>query len=254
MAQGGITSQPLDVVLGDCLDVLAHYPDHCCDALVTDPPFAMAGGLSNGRSSEVDGQCFLFWWRAVCKELLRILKPDGEGFIWCDWHTAALMAQGFMPKTQTSDVWRVAQMLHHYREMPGRGSPFRNSVDMIAYVRGPKSKGARIANTTHNFLSKYWYYGKHDHHPAEKDPKLCMQLLDWCTDAGALVLDPVYRRGEYRHRLCSCTQRRFLGIEKDETSLPDGRGPDSPSVYLLPVAGCHAHAGSLFATLHRNHS
>ena len=245
-----LTDQAFEVIQGDCLEVLSQYPDHCFDALITDPPFAMAGGLSNGRSSEVDGQFFLFWWRAVCTQLARVLKPTGEGFIWCDWRTAALLAQGFMPKTQTSDVWQVTQMIHHYREMPGQGSPFRNSVDMIAYVRGPKSKGTRIANTTHNFLSKYWYYGKHDHHPAEKDPELCLQLLEWCAEPGALVLDP-FTGGGTTGIACARTQRRFLGIERDETfyRTAEARIRQAYSCYpsrgttAMPVASLPLFAG-----------
>lgn len=203
------------VVLGDCLDVLAQYPDNSFDALITDPPFALAGGISNGLSSHVDGQYFLFWWRAICAQLARVLKPQGEGFIWCDWRSAALIAEGFQAKTQTYDVWRVSQIVHHYREMPGQGNPFRNSVDMIAYVRGPKSSGARILKTTHNFVSKYWYYGKHDHHPAEKDPEICMQLLQWCSDEGALVLDP-FMGGGSTAIACARTGRGFFGIERDD--------------------------------------
>lgn len=207
-------AQPFSLVCGDCLELLEQYPDYSIDALITDPPFAMAGGISNGSSSQVDSQFFLFWWRAVCQQLTRVLKPTGEGFIWCDWRTAFLLAQGFAPKKQTYAAWQVTQMIHHYREMPGQGTPFRNSVDLIAYVRGPKSKGQRITNTTHNFISKYWYYGKHNNHPAEKDPKLCEQLLTWCSDVDDLVLDPFMGSGTVGEA-CAIQHRRFLGIERD---------------------------------------
>lgn len=42
----------------DCLDVLREMPNGCADALVTDPPFAFAGGLSNGITSVADDQFF----------------------------------------------------------------------------------------------------------------------------------------------------------------------------------------------------
>lgn len=201
--------------LGDCLESLRALPDSSIDALITDPPFAMAGGISNGRSSMADTQFFVFWWRAVCDQLNRVLKPDGEGFIWCDWRTAAIVSDGFAPKHQTYDVWRVAQMLYHYREMPGMGQPFRSSVDMIAYVRGPKSKATRIPNTTHNLLSKYWYYGKHEHHPAEKDPEMCAQLTLWCSEPGDTILDPFSGSAAVGVG-CAMTGRSYLGMEIDE--------------------------------------
>lgn len=42
---GGIT-----IYHGDCLEVMDSIAERF-DAFVTDPPFAFAGGLSNGRSS-----------------------------------------------------------------------------------------------------------------------------------------------------------------------------------------------------------
>jgi len=200
---------------GNCLDVMKAIPEDSIDAIITDPPFAFAGGISNGTSSQVSSQFFDFWWREVCIELQRILKPEGEGFIWCDWKTAASIAEGFKPKTQTYNHWRVSQMLYHYREMPGQGKPFRSSVDMIAYVRGPKSKGSRIPNTTHNFVSKYWYYGKHKFHPAEKDPEMVCKLLEWCSDEGDVVLDPFCGSGTVAIA-CRQTGRHYVCIELDQ--------------------------------------
>ena len=200
--------------LGDCLEVMRGFPDKSVDAVITDPPFAFAGGLSNGRSSIADDQFFLYWWKDICRELDRILKPEGAGFIWCDWRTAAIIAKGFN-LGQTYN-WKVSQVVYHYREMPGQGQPFRSSVDMIAYCRGEKCKNTRIPNTTHNMISKYWYYGKHDNHPAEKDPEICKQLIGWCSDEGDTILDPFMGSGT-TGVACVQTGRNFIGIEIDPT-------------------------------------
>lgn len=109
---------------------------------------------------------------------------------------------------------RVAQMLYHFREMPGMGQPFRSSVDQIAYLRGPRATGARIANTTLNWVSKYWYYGKHEFHPSEKDPELTAALIEWSSDGDATILDPFMGSG-MTGVACIQTGRRFIGIEKE---------------------------------------
>lgn len=202
----------VDLRLGDCLEVMRDMPSGSVDAVVTDPPFAFAGGLSNGRSSIADDQFFLYWWKDICRELDRILIQDGSGFIWCDWRTAAIIAKGFN-LGQTYN-WKVSQMIYHYREMPGQGQPFRSSVDMIAYCRGEKNKGARIPNTTHNWISKYWYYGKHANHPAEKDPAIAVQLIEWCSDKEMTVIDPFMGSGT-TGVACVQTGRNFIGIEID---------------------------------------
>jgi DNA modification methylase len=201
------------IACGDCLEFMKDISTSSVNAIITDPTFAFVGGLSNGSSSQTDSQFFAYWWKDVCKEMNRVLKPDGEGFIWCDWKTAAILADGFKPTRQDYGIIRVAQMLYHYREMPGQGKPFRSSVDMIAYIRGSKSGGHRIPNTTHNHISKYWYYGKHKNHPAEKDPELCEQLLAWCSDVGDIVLDPFCGSGTVPIA-CVKTGRHFIGIER----------------------------------------
>ena len=197
---------------GDCLEILDALPIRC-DGFVTDPPFAFAGGLSNGRSSQVDDQFFKHWWGSVCGKVTAACGEKGSGFIWCDWRTASAFANGFRPKEQTYDFWRISQMIHHYREMPGQGTPFRNSVDMIAYCRGPKHKDPPIPKTTHNFISDYWYYGKHKNHPAEKSPKIASQLIEWT--GGGIVLDPFMGSGTTLVAAQSLN-KKAVGIEIEE--------------------------------------
>lgn len=198
---------------GDCLEVMPALSTRC-GALITDPPFAFTGGISNGRSSEISDQFFVHWWRSVCECVTALCGEDGCGFIWCDWKTAHAIAAGFTPRKQTYDYWRLAQMLFHYREMPGQGQPFRSSVDMIGYVRGPKHKDPPIANTTHNFISEYWYYGKHDYHPAEKSPSIAEKLVAWSGGDG-VVLDPFAGSGT---SLVAAKRsgRKSVGIEIEE--------------------------------------
>jgi len=198
------------IICGDALKELAKFKDHSIDAIITDPPFALSGGSCYGRSSEVSNQFWFYWWKDICKELNRVMDPHGEGFVWCDWETASLMAQGFCYKQQYG--LRASQVIYHYREMPGQGNPFRNSVDMILYIRGSKSKAHRIPNTTQNWISKYWYYGKHEYHPSEKSVDITRQLIRWCSDEGMLILDPFCGSGTTLIA-CELEHRRSIGID-----------------------------------------
>jgi adenine-specific DNA-methyltransferase len=183
------------------------------DAIVTDPPFAFTGGMSNGMGSTADDQFFSHWWRDVCAEICRVLKPTTEGFIWCDWRTAPTFANGFVSRSASkASGFRISQMLYHYRENMGMGTPFRSSVDMIAYLRGPKSKAPRIPNTTLNQISGRWNYGRHKHHPAEKSVDIARQLIQWASDEGALVLDPFAGSGT-TGVAALLEGRDFVGIE-----------------------------------------
>jgi site-specific DNA-methyltransferase (adenine-specific) len=202
------------IYLGDCLELMKEIPTSSIDAIISDPPFTMTGSSSNGRGAIADDQFFDYWWRAVCVELARILKPSAEGFIWCDWKTAHVISNGFKPKMQEY-TFKVSQLIYHYREHIGMGQPFRSSVDMIAYIRGPESEAKRISSSTPNFISSFWQYGKHQHHPAEKDVDICKKLCEWCSDPNDIIIDPFAGSGTS----CIASKlmgRQYIGIEKEE--------------------------------------
>lgn len=198
---------------GDCLEIMPQLEP--VDAIVTDPPFSFTGGISNGMSANASDQFFVFWWGSFCEKLVKTLKLEGSGFFWCAWKTARIIRDGFLPKQQTYTFFRVPQMIFHYREMIGQGQPFRSSIDMIAYLRGPKHKDPPITNDTPNFISEYWYYGKHDHHPSEKSASISQKLIKWCSKKEDLILDPFMGSGT---TLVAAKElgRKAIGIEIEE--------------------------------------
>ena len=229
---------------GDCLEVLPSIGDSP-DALVTDPPFAFAGGSSNGRNSLLTDQFYHVWWREVCKMLVDTLHRDGSGFIWCDWKSAGAIQSGFESlRPMHKKGWRISQMLIHYRKMPGMGSPFRSSVDWIGYLRGPRHKSPPIPKDTQNLISEYWYYGKHRFHEAEKSVRVAMDLVRWSAyQPRSVVLDPFAGSGttlvaakrlgkpsigiELEERHCEVAAKRlqqdsFVLEEGDRTGHGDG--------------------------------
>ena len=199
---------------GDCLEILPLL-SFKSKAIVTDPPFAFTGGISNGSSANTSEQFFRHWWQNVCVCIAGHLEQDASGFIWCDWKTAKIISDGFEPKTQTYDFYRISQMLYHFREMPGMGRPFRSSVDMIAYLRGPKHKDPPISMDTLNHISEYWYYGKHEFHPSEKSVSMIEKLLGWCSIENDTVIDPF--AGSCSTAIaCEKLNRKWVCIELEE--------------------------------------
>jgi site-specific DNA-methyltransferase (adenine-specific) len=207
----------LDSVLhGDCLDVLPRIPQGTVDAVVTDPPFAITGGLSNGMTSRNDTQFFEHWFADVARELIRVTKPEGCMFLWCDWRTVNVIDRAFARASERYVPWWVSQVIVHDRAMIGMGSPFRNQCDWIAVVRGQKTNwGERIPNTTPNIFREYSYYGKHENHPAEKTVSAARRLVEWAAPEGGVILDP------FAGSSTTCVaareaRRRWIGIEREE--------------------------------------
>ena len=203
----------------DCLELLETAPDAWVDAIVTDPPFAMTGGISNGVTAASDSQFFEHWLVDVLKQCIRVVKPEGCMFFWCDWRTAAVLDRALARASIRYEPWSLSQMIVHDREMIGMGKPFRNQCDWIAVVRGLRTDWKdRVPNNTPNIFREYSYYGKHDNHPSEKTVTAAERLVKWAAEPGGTVLDP-FCGSATTLVACKHTGRFGVGIERDETHV-----------------------------------
>jgi len=196
----------------DCLEMqIAFRP---ADAIVTDLPYTFAGGVSNGVTSLADSQYFYHWLKDVFGFFIKASTEESVWFLYGDWRTIALYDRclGEIQSHQNFSNKKVSQVLIHNREMLGMGRPFRNQIEYIAFIKSQKSNLERIPKDVGNLINSYWYYGKHKHHPAEKDPKIMKQLIEWATDKGQTVLDPFMGSGT---TLLAAKEagRKAMGIE-----------------------------------------
>lgn len=206
----------ISIYHGDCLEAMESVPARA-DAVVSDPPFAFAGGISNGLASVADAQFFEHWLGSVFRALHSCTRDTSAWMLWCDWRTASLYDKVLSKSAKDGyDARRVTQVLIHDRDMVGMGSPFRNQTDWVAVVRGKKTDfGDRIPKNQPNIFKSYWYYGKHDHHPSEKDPGVAERLIEWTSDEGNLILDPFMGSGSVL-LAAKNKARRAIGIEIEE--------------------------------------
>ena len=203
---------------GDALDVLPALPQQF-GALVTDPPYATAGGNTNGRTSGADVQFWQHWWKDVWRETTAKLTEDGSGFVFCDWRMIAALADASIDgrDTQRAKSWRISQGLVWDRESIGMGAPFRSGYEMIGFARGPKWKHdpVVIPRNIPAVIRHRWTYGRHVHHGAEKPVDLLRRLIAWTSGP---VLDPFVGSGS---TVVAALQegRTVVGIERDSKTF-----------------------------------
>jgi DNA modification methylase len=100
--------------------------------------------------------------------------------------------------------------------MVGMGSPFRNQLDWIALIKNNKTEFKnRIPVNQPNIINKYWYYGKHKYHPAEKDVEVSELLINWISDPHDTILDPFMGSGTTAVA-CAKLHRNFIGFELEQ--------------------------------------
>lgn len=63
-----------DILLGDCLESLAQFPDNTFDLIITSPPYADSRSKTYGGIKPDE---YVEWFLPRTKEFLRVLKPDG---------------------------------------------------------------------------------------------------------------------------------------------------------------------------------
>ena len=63
-----------DIYLGDCLEVLAAYPDNVFDLIITSPPYADSRVHTYGGIKPND---YVSWFLPCAQQFLRVLKPTG---------------------------------------------------------------------------------------------------------------------------------------------------------------------------------
>lgn len=65
----------IDVIHGDCGEVLKAFPDNCIDLIVTSPPYADRRKHTYGG---IPPEKYVDWFLERSSEFLRVLKPDGS--------------------------------------------------------------------------------------------------------------------------------------------------------------------------------
>lgn len=90
----------MNLLKGDCLEVLKTLPDNSVDSLVTDPP-AGIGFMGKEWDHHKGGRKeWIAWMTEVMTECLRVMKPGAHGLVWAiprtsHWTGAALEDAGF---------------------------------------------------------------------------------------------------------------------------------------------------------------
>jgi len=222
----------VQIIHGDCLEVLKTLPSGSVDMLWTDPPFGHgnADGDLLSRRADACGDGHATKLRAIANdqpdtmrtvvdgmltEAARVLKPDcccccccccgGGGprptFAW----VANRMDSGGLSFFH-SVIWD--------KKNPGMGWRYRRQHEMVmvAHRRGGKLAWADPDVKQRNIISMS--KPRTGHHPNEKPVELVQRFIELHTKPGDVVLDPFMGSGT-TGVACVQTGRNFIGIEID---------------------------------------
>lgn len=214
----------------DCFSVLEKIPDNSIDLILTDPPYNIAkystGNLKFDWRSDINND--LAEWdleelqpSQLVGEFKRILKPNGNIFIFCSYNIIGEYHKVFDPQFDTFQfmVWHKTNPVPNFRK-----TSFLNSCELIVACWN-KGHTWNFTNQKdmHNFIEAGICMGNErikdangkNLHPTQKPVSILKKIINIASNENDVVLDcfnGVASTGE----AALSVGRRYLGIEIDK--------------------------------------
>jgi site-specific DNA-methyltransferase (adenine-specific) len=231
----------IDLMIGDCLEVMSTIEDNSIDAIITDPPY----GTTQCKWDSV------IPFQPMWEQLNRIIKPNGAIVLFASqpFTSALIMSNPKMyrqclvwEKTRPTNVMNAKKMfmkwhediIIFYKKLPSF-NPIMHSDGVFTGKKIQRSNTDRSKGTLGNTGEKKDYihegngglfYPKSIHkysnvqtpnlHPTQKPVLLMEYLIKTYTNEGETVLDFTMGSGTTMIA-CNNLNRNGIGIEKDET-------------------------------------
>ncbi len=233
-----------EILLGDCVEILAQLPERSIDLIFADPPYnlQLEGSLSRPNQTLVDAvdddwdkfssfevyDRFTRDWLAAAR---RVMKPSATIFVIGSYHNifrvgAIMQDLGFWILNDI--IWRKANPMPNFR-----GRRFTNAHETMIWA----TRSAEAKSYTFNYealkagnddlqLRSDWFLplctggerlkdpvGRKIH-PTQKPEALITRILLSASNPGDLVLDPFFGTGT-TGAVAKRLGRHFVGIERE---------------------------------------
>jgi len=234
-----------EIILGDCVEVLADMPDECFDMCFADPPYnlQLANELYRPNRTRVNGveddwdqfasmEAYDEFTAVWMSQVRRTLKPNGTLWVIGTYHNIfrvgkVLQDLGFWILNDVT--WVKSNPMPNFR-----GVRFTNATETLIWAVRDKERKDYTFN--YEWMKRYnegkqmrsdWYLplctGKErlkdaegsKVHSTQKPEALLRRVVEASTKPGDLVLDPFVGVGTTA-AVCKKLDRRYLGIEIDE--------------------------------------
>lgn len=214
----------------DCFTAMKNIPDHSIDLILTDPPYNIAkystGNIKFDWRSDINNDLAIWDLEELkpielVEEFKRILKPNGNIFIFCSYNMIGEYHKSFDPKFDTFQfmVWHKTNPVPNFRK-----SSFLNSCELIVACWN-KGHTWNFTNQKdmHNFIEAGICMGKErikdvygkNLHPTQKPVSILKKIINIASNENDLVFDCFNGVGSTGAAAISLN-RRYLGIEIDE--------------------------------------
>lgn len=203
-------SKKISITHENCIDGLKTLKNGSIDAVITDPPY-FCGMTHNGtKGTYSDLNLAEPFFRTIFEEFKRVLKPNGEVYIFCDWRTYPF----FYPILES--IFTVRNRIT-WDKKSGAGCYYSFCHEDIVFCTNPSpiykryKKGLNVWRMP-AFSSGAKKTNGEKIHPTQKPIELIERIVESATEEGETVLDCFAGSGTTAVA-CRNLNRNFIGYE-----------------------------------------
>lgn len=204
-------SDDIELLHGDCLDLLPKIPEGSINSIITDPPYFL-GMTHNGQKGVFNDLviCKPFYEK-LFSEYERVLKPDGCVYFFCDWRSYA-----FYYPVMYSILGVKNMLVWDKKSGPGNFYSYQHELILFTTKRNAFNvKGTySVITGIRSFSNGAKKTNGEKLHPTQKPIELIEKFIKDSTNEGDTILDTFTGSGT-TGVACIRTGRKFIGMEID---------------------------------------
>ena len=202
-------STMIDLLHGDCFELLKDIPDESVDMILTDPPYGMnfQSGYRKTKYEKIKGDSNLDWLDDFVDEIYRVSKPNTAHYMFCSFHHIDKFKQAIERKFKIKNILTWVKNNTSMGDLKGDFAP---KTEFIIFFH----KGRRLINGTRDPNVLEFKRTQNKLHPTQKPVDMTEYLIGKFSDEGDLILDPFMGSGT-TGIACINTNRNFIGMELD---------------------------------------
>ena len=210
----------IDLLHGDCLELLKGIPAGSVDLILTDPPYGMMlkpqrnSGKFSGVTIRNDDN--LSWAPKFFDECFRVTKNDTASLFFCSHHCVG----DFVSAAKTSG-YEIKNLLVWDKGHFGMGGNWRPVHELVLVCT--KGRFVTHSNNLKNIISFKKVHHSKASHPTQKPVDLLQHLILEPDYNPRLILDPFMGSGS-TGVACVNLDRDFIGIELDDGYFEIAKG------------------------------
>ena len=200
----------INLLHGDCFELLQGIPDESVDMVLTDPPYGMSfqSGHRKTKYEKIKGDSNLDWLDNFVNEIYRVSKPNTAHYVFCSFHHIDKFKQAIEKKFKVKNILTWVKNNTSMGDLKGDFAP---KTEFIIFFH----KGRKLINGKRDPNVLEFKKTRNELHPTQKPVDMTEYLIGKFSDEGDVILDPFMGSGT-TGIACINTNRNFIGMELDE--------------------------------------